>query len=33
MSTGPNTTPAAGGIFAPLRLPMFRAVWAANLVG
>ena len=22
-----------GGIFAPLRLPMFRAVWAANVVG
>ena len=22
-----------GGILSPLRLPMFRAVWAANLVG
>ena len=24
---------SGGGIFAPLRLPLFRAVWAANLVG
>lgn len=33
MSSGPTTTSGGGGIFAPLRLPMFRAVWAANLVG
>ena len=33
MSTGPSATAAGGGILAPLRLPMFRAVWTANLIG
>lgn len=30
--TGP-TAGSGGGILSPLRLPLFRAIWAANLVG
>src|SRR5918993_1374925 len=34
MDTAPKPqAPGGGGILSPLRLPLFRAVWAANLVG
>jgi len=33
MTTGGQRRAAGGGILAPLRLPLFRAIWLANLVG
>lgn len=33
MSTRERPAAAAGGILAPLRLPLFRSIWAANLIG